>query len=106
MTSRIYTIDEIKDIVAPIARRHGVKRVYLFGSYARGCATTSSDVDLCVDAPSLRGLFALGDLYADFEEALGKELDLVTVNAVRRGDNKPFAENLQKDQVLIYELFQ
>ena len=72
MTSKVYSIEEIKDIVAPIAQMHGVNKVYLFGSYARGVATASSDVDLCIDAPTLRGLFALGGLYADFEEALGK----------------------------------
>lgn len=90
MTSRIYTIDEISQIVAPIARQHGVNKVYLFVSYAQGAATISSDVDLWVDAPSLRRLFALGGLYADFEEALDKKLDLVTVNAIQRESNKSF----------------
>lgn len=106
MTSKVYSIDEIKNIIAPIARRHGVEKVYLFGSYARGAATDSSDIDLCVDAPALRGLFALGGLYADFEEALGKSLDLVTTNALRDHSNEMFAENLRKDRVLIYELAQ
>ena len=32
---RIYTIDEIRSIVAPIAAAHDVGRIYLFGSYAR-----------------------------------------------------------------------
>lgn len=72
MTRRVYTINEIKGIVVPIAKKHGVNKVYLFGSYARVEATPSSDVDLCVDAPALRGLFALDALYADFEGALGK----------------------------------
>lgn len=106
MTQKIYSISEIQKIIAPIAQRHGVKRVYLFGSYARGDATPSSDVDLCVDAPAIRGLFALGALYADFEEALGKGLDLVTSDALEKDTNAVFLENLRKDQVLIYELAQ
>lgn len=106
MTQKIYSISEIQNIVAPIAQRHGVQRVYLFGSYARGDATPSSDIDLCIDAPSLRGLFALGALYADFEEALGKGLDLVTANTLGKETNADFSENLRKDQVLIYELAQ
>jgi predicted nucleotidyltransferase len=32
----IYSIEDIKRIVEPIAERHGVKRVWLFGSFARG----------------------------------------------------------------------
>ena len=36
MTEKIYQIDDIKNIVAPIAQRYGAERIYLFGSYARG----------------------------------------------------------------------
>ena len=49
MMDRVYTIEEIKSIVAPIAAAHDVDRIYLFGSYARGEATASSDIDLRVD---------------------------------------------------------
>lgn len=83
-----------------------MKKVYLFGSYARGAATAFSDIDLCVDAPALRGLFALGALYADFEKGFGKGLDMVTSNALGKESNVRFTENLRKDQVLIYELAQ
>ncbi|MFR7744651.1 MAG: nucleotidyltransferase family protein [Acutalibacteraceae bacterium] len=50
MQTQVYSIDEIREIVAPIAKQHGVDKVFLFGSYARGDATPASDVDLCVDA--------------------------------------------------------
>lgn len=39
MTDKIYTIDEIRSNISPIAKKYGVERVYLFGSYARGEAT-------------------------------------------------------------------
>lgn len=38
-TRKKYTIEEIRAIVKPIARKYGVARVYLFGSYARGDIT-------------------------------------------------------------------
>ena len=34
MSDKIYTLDEIKSIAAPIARQYGVDAMYLFGSYA------------------------------------------------------------------------
>ena len=42
----IYTIEEIRAAVLPIAQKYSLKAVYLFGSYARGTATESSDIDI------------------------------------------------------------
>ena len=36
MTDHIYTIDEIKKIIIPIAQQYKGLKIYLFGSYARG----------------------------------------------------------------------
>lgn len=103
MNDRIYTLNEIKNIIAPIAARYGVDKVYLFGSYARGDADENSDIDLCVDAVALKGLFALGGLYADLEDALGKELDLLTEKSLKYNSDNSFKDVLQKERVLIYE---
>ena len=102
MSEHIYTTDELKHIVTPIAKFHRLGHVYLFGSYARGDATATSDIDLCIDASSLHGLFSLGGLYADLEGALQKDLDLLTENSLARNKDKSFVENLRRDQVLLY----
>ncbi|MBC8560776.1 nucleotidyltransferase family protein [Fumia xinanensis] len=107
MTEKIYTIDEIRDIVTPIAKHHHVSKMYLFGSYARGEADASSDIDLRIDAANLRSLFALGGLYADLEEALNKSLDLVTTESLRANKHDPMTRkmirNIRKDERLLYE---
>ena len=95
---RVYTIEEIRSIVAPIAAIHDVDRIYLFGSYARGEATPSSDIDLRVDKGRLRGLIALGALYADLEDGLGKKLDLLTTGSL----DQKFLQHIAKEEVLIY----
>ncbi len=107
MTEKVYTVDEIKDIVTPIAIRHRVTKMYLFGSYARGDADEKSDIDLRIDAANLRTLFALGELYADLEEALNKSLDLITTESLRANINDPLTRKLissmKKEEQLIYE---
>ena len=95
---RVYTIDEIRSIVAPIAAAYDVGRIYLFGSYARGEATATSDIDLRVDKGRLKGLFALGALYADLEDSLGKQLDLLTTGSL----DQKFLERIAQEEVLIY----
>lgn len=32
MTNKVYSLEEIKNIVQPIAKEYGVQRVFLFGS--------------------------------------------------------------------------
>lgn len=95
----IYTIDALRSIIAPIAARHGVDRVYLFGSYAHGEANQNSDVDLRVDKGDIRGLFALGALYSDLADCLGKKLDLLTTGSL----DQSFLRQIEKEEVLLYD---
>ena len=98
MAEKIYSVNEIRDIVNPIASRYGIERIYLFGSYARGEAKEESDIDLRVDTGKLRGLFALGGLYADLEERLGKKLDLLTTRSL----DSRFLDRIAKEEIQIY----
>ena len=98
MCDKIYTIDEIKSIAAPIAKQHGVAALYLFGSYARRDMTESSDVDLRIDKGSIRGL-ALAGFLVDLEDALGLKVDLIPTTSL----DGQFLSSIQEDEVLLYE---
>lgn len=92
------TVEEIKNTVQPIAKKYGVKRVYLFGSYARGDTTEHSDVDLRVDKGSLRGMFALCGLYTELEKALNTKVDLLTTGSL----DEDFLNRIKNEEVLLY----
>lgn len=104
----VYTVEEIRRRILPIAVRYQVKAIYLFGSYARGDATESSDIDLLVDTAGtmLKSLFSLGALYCDLEEALQKPIDLVTVSALEQRAQMPsdqeFKKAVERERVSIY----
>ena len=42
-------IPEIKSVVSRLGREYGAQRIWLFGSYARGDMTPTSDIDLRID---------------------------------------------------------
>lgn len=98
----IYTIEEITEKIRPIAERHNLKEVYLFGSYARGDATEESDVDLLFEPIGRHGLFWLSGLYNELSDALQKEVDLVDKNALEQNRGKSlggrFVEEVELDR--------
>jgi predicted nucleotidyltransferase len=89
---------ELKTRIAPIASRHGVRRVYLFGSRARGDARSDSDIDLCIEKGSIRTLLDLSGFYMDLQETFGCPIDVVTTDSID-GD---FKSAIEKDFVEIY----
>ena len=66
-------------------KEFSVKDLYLFGSYAREQAGDASDLDILVEfEPGAEiGLFAFARLRRRLSELLGKEVDLVTRDAIR-----------------------
>jgi uncharacterized protein len=61
-----------------LARRHGVTRVRVFGSMARGDAGPHSDVDLLIDVGPDPSPWFPGGLVAELEELLGRRVQVVT----------------------------
>ncbi len=66
-------------------KEFSVKDFYLFGSYVREEAGDQSDLDILVEfEPEAQiGLFAFARLRRRLSELLGREVDLVTRDAIR-----------------------
>ena len=62
-----YTIEEIKTKTIPIAKKHGISRMCLFGSYARGEANDNSDIDIYVDKGKMTSLIKYMAFVYDLE---------------------------------------
>ena len=77
ISSSIYTIKEIKSIIIPILNKYGINDIYLFGSYARGEAKDSSDIDIYCDKGNIRTFIDQGLLEDELEEALHKKVDII-----------------------------
>ena len=92
-------ISEIRENVNRRAREYGAERVYLFGSYARGDANETSDIDLRIDKGQIRGGIALAGLLLDLESDLEAKVDLVTTGSL----DEEFLDMIKGEEQLIYE---
>lgn len=79
MNNKIYTIEEIKNIIASVAKKYPLKEVYLFGSYARGEANENSDIDLVINFSESITLFTYAEIIEELEKLFGKKLMLYLI---------------------------
>ena len=86
MKPQIAALDIPTDEIAALCRRHGVAKLSLFGSAARGEMTPDSDVDLMVEfAPSSKvTLWDMPGLQAEFSALFGqRRVELVPFEVMK-----------------------
>lgn len=89
----------IRNAVIPIGKAYGVKRIYLFGSYAKGTANENSDIDLLIEKGKPMSLLKLSSMRQDVSESLDLPVDLVTTTGIEEA----FQKEIAGTEVLLYE---
>lgn len=95
----IYTIEELRQILIPVFEKYGLKKVALFGSYARGNAKPTSDVDLLTYFDDTFGLEKFGSFENELKANLKKNVDLLDYRCI----NEVLKDDILKEEIVIYE---
>ena len=102
MVRTIPSLDDIKLEISKICKDSSIKRVWVFGSYARNEADLDSDLDLIVDLDNALEI-------ERFDTVLGMDVDVLTLKSYdrkRQSDlrfNKNFVSRVDKERILVYE---
>lgn len=99
------SVEDIQQKIMPICLEYGIKKAYLFGSYARGEADEKSDVDIRIekgDNNKLKSLIQVSGFRRRLEEALLKKVDLITIMP-KQALYDIFRKKIQQEEVLLYE---
>jgi predicted nucleotidyltransferase len=86
-------VAEREQIVA-ILRQFGIAQAALFGSFARGDAHATSDVDLLIEPPPGTTLLDLARLENRLTDALARPVQIVTLEELHPG----MRERIQREQ--------
>lgn len=95
--------DEIARRLAPLCREHGIVRLELFGSVARGEARAGSDVDLIATLSRPLG-FRFYGLGEDMERTLGVRVHLLTREQIDTMTNPYYLASIRPDICTIYDV--
>ena len=90
--------EEIKKKIISILVKYGIKKILIFGSYARNEATSNSDLDLIVEFPEGTSLIDHIGIEFELSEALNMKIDLLSQNGI-----SPYIKDqIMKEAVVIY----
>ncbi|WP_423792287.1 nucleotidyltransferase family protein [Methanocaldococcus indicus] len=96
------TLKEIKEILRKhkkeLKEKYKVKSIAIFGSYARGEQTETSDIDILIDYYEPISLLKLIELEDYLSELLGVKVDLVTKNSIH---NPYVKKSIEEDLIYI-----
>ncbi|MCW7080710.1 MAG: nucleotidyltransferase family protein [Candidatus Methanospirare jalkutatii] len=90
-------MDKIIDKLVSILKKHGAKKIEIFGSYARGEQKETSDLDVIVEFEKRKSLLELVGIEQELEDALGIKVDLLT-----RASISPYLiERIEKESKVV-----
>jgi predicted nucleotidyltransferase len=92
--TRRLLVEERRQEITELARRHRGRSIAVFGSVARGEDQVGSDIDFLVDFEPGSSLFDLVRLQDDLAELLGCKVDVVSVGGLKERDRHILEEAL------------
>lgn len=99
-TKKDRVLQMLRKRLPDLYERYGVRRIALYGSFARDAQGAKSDVDLLVELSRPLGFEFVG-LAEYLEGILGRKVDLATFETFRRSRQDPrrrhITENIEKD---------
>ena len=81
----VYTLDELRGIIAALLKKYGAAQAILFGSYARQEADSGSDIDLVVIGGSGFDPTDVFCIAEDLHRLTGKQVDIYELREINEG---------------------
>jgi predicted nucleotidyltransferase len=93
-----YNKKEIFEKIIQVLKNHGVKKIFVFGSYVRGEEKPQSDIDIIVEFLGRKSLLDIIGIEQELSEVLGIKVDLLTEKSI-----SPYLiDRIKKERVAIY----
>lgn len=89
---------EIKNRILSHLKEYEIRKIGIFGSFARGENRPGSDIDILVEFKDTPSLLTLIRLENELSEIIGIKVDLVTTGALK---NKRIKKSIKKDLIKI-----
>jgi predicted nucleotidyltransferase len=82
-----------------IGKKHGIRKVFVIGSVARGQGTHLSDVDFLVELDESASLFGIAGFGYEVEKLLGIRVDVIPKSLLSQVKDRQFSESILRDAI-------
>jgi len=96
---QIEEISRAKQQLYRIAAKHGITKIYVFGSVARGESKDVSDVDFLIEMDDEASAFGIGAFQYEVQQLLGINIDVIPTFALKGVEDQDFVESVQSEAV-------
>jgi uncharacterized protein len=101
MTMQIEEIIKVRKQLYQIAAKHGISKVYVFGSVARGESGDVSDVDFLVELDESASALGVGAFQYESQQLLGIKTDVIPTFCLRDIKDQDFVQSVQSRAVAL-----
>ena len=97
----LHQIRQLAPKLLAIAQKHGIEKIYVFGSVARGGEAPINDVDFLVEMRVGASLFGVAGFCYESEKLLGMPVDVVPTSILPGVKDREFARNIQREAIAL-----
>lgn len=100
----IMQLEEIKknkQKLYQIAAKHGINKVYVFGSVARGESKEFGDVDFLIEMDDNASAFGVGAFQYEVQQLLGIDINVIPTFALLKVEDRSFVQSVQFEAIAL-----
>ena len=84
-----------------IATKYGIRKVYVFGSVARGESSEFSDIDFLIEMESGASALGVGAFQYEVQQLLGTHIDVIPTFTLSKIEDKTFVQSVRSEAVAV-----
>jgi len=98
---KLAEIKRNKKQIYQIAAKHGISKIFVFGSVARGESVEVSDIDFLVELEAGASVFGVGAFQYEAQKLLGTNIDVIPTFTLPKVEDKSFVKSVQTEAVAL-----
>jgi predicted nucleotidyltransferase len=98
---RLEDIKKMKEQLYQIAAKYGIRKVYVFGSVARGESNKTSDIDFLIEMETGASAFGIGAFQFEVQKLLGIHTDVIPSFALPLVEDQSFVQAVRAEAIAL-----